>query len=142
MKKTIILLTGLILLTSCNSTNKKSTNIAQNQEKSTLQESIKRGKLVYNDMCTTCHLPDGKGVPKVFPPLADSDYLRDNQVNSIKAVKYGLSGEILVNNITYNSIMSPLGLSNQEVADVINYINNSWGNKIDNVATPEKVSEL
>lgn len=142
MKKTIILLTVLILLTSCNSTNKKQANIAQSQEPSTLQESINRGKLVYSDMCTTCHLPDGKGVPKVFPPLADSDYLRDNQAKSIKAVKNGLSGEILVNGVTYNSIMSPLGLSDQEVADVINYINNAWGNKIDNFVTPEKVSEL
>ena len=46
---------------------------------SQLTESINRGEIVYNDMCITCHLADGKGVPKVFPPLANSDYLRNNQ---------------------------------------------------------------
>lgn len=142
MKKIIILFIGALAFTSCNSGDKKNNRIAQNQEKSALEESIIRGNLVYNDMCIACHLPNGKGIPKVFPPLADSDYLKENQIKSIKAVKNGLSGEIIVNDITYNSIMSPLGLSNQEVADVINYINNSWGNKIDNFVTPQKVSEL
>ena len=74
--------------------------------------------------------------------MADSDYLREKQTESIKAVKNGMSGEIVVNGETYNSVMSPLGLSDQEVADVMNYINNSWGNKIDNLVTPEKVSKL
>lgn len=131
-----------LTIVSCNSTNKKSSLIALNQDATQLTESIKRGEIVYNDMCITCHLADGKGVPKTFPPLANSDYLREKQTESIKAVKYGMSGEIVVNGITYNNAMAPLGLSNEEVADVINYINNSWGNSIDNFVTPEKVSEL
>tara|TARA_R110002033_G_scaffold48024_3_gene93712 strand:+ start:11993 stop:12421 length:429 start_codon:yes stop_codon:yes gene_type:complete len=142
MKSIVILLIGVITFTSCNLNSKKPNLIAQNQTQSTLEESIKRGHLIYNDMCITCHLPNGKGIPKVFPPLADSDYLRDNQTQSIKAVKNGLSGKIIVNDTTYSSTMAPLGLSDQEVADVINYINNSWGNKIDNFVTTEKVSEL
>ncbi|EDP70294.1 probable nitrite reductase [Flavobacteriales bacterium ALC-1] len=107
-----------------------------------LKASIERGKIVYNDMCVTCHLVDGKGVPKAFPPLVNSDYLRNNQDKSIKGVKKGMSGEMIVNGITYNSAMAPLGLTNEEVADVMNYINNSWGNKIDNFVTPEKVSKF
>tara|TARA_R100001369_G_scaffold3540_8_gene11002 strand:+ start:50522 stop:50785 length:264 start_codon:yes stop_codon:yes gene_type:complete len=87
-------------------------------------------------------MPNGKGVPRAFPPLADSDYLRKNQVESIKAVKNGMSGKIVVNDLTYNSVMASLGLSDKEVADVMNYINNSWGNKIDNFVTSEKVSKL
>ena len=76
-------------------------------------------------MCITCHLDNSKGVPKVYPPLAGSDYLKKNRKESIKASKYGMSGEITVNGITYNSVMAPLGLSDEEVADVINYIHNS-----------------
>ena len=142
MIKLIRLIAICLILTSCNSDKKKTTELAQNQEPSKLEESIKRGKLVYNDMCITCHLADGKGVPKAFPPLADSDYLKENQDASIRGIKKGLSGKIVVNGITYNSVMSPLGLSDQEVADVANYINNSWGNDIKNFVTAEKVSEL
>lgn len=74
-------------------------------------------------------MANGEGAGNVFPPLAKADYLRDKQIESIKAIKFGMSGEIVVNGKTYNSLMSPLGLSDQEVADVMNYINNSWGNK-------------
>jgi mono/diheme cytochrome c family protein len=142
MNKIIILIISILVLTSCNTNKKNDSRITQNQEPSTLKESIELGSLIYNDMCISCHLPNGKGIPKVFPPLADSDYLRENQIESIKAIKNGLSGKIVVNGITYVGSMSSLGLSDKEVADVINYINNSWGNKIDNFVTPEKVSEL
>ncbi|QXP80743.1 c-type cytochrome [Winogradskyella undariae] len=103
---------------------------------------MERGKIIYNKLCITYHLTDGKGVSKIFPPLVDSDFLQENQTESIKAIKHGLTGKITVNGIDYNSVMSPLGLSNKEVADAINYINNNWGNNIDNFVTPEKVSEL
>ncbi len=142
MMKTVGIIGLFLIITSCNSKGKKTTDTAHNQEPSQLEASIKRGKMVYSDMCITCHMANGEGVPRAFPPLADSDYLRNNQTESIKAVKYGMSGEIIVNGITYNGAMAPLGLSDEEVADVINYINNSWGNTIDNFVTPEKVSKL
>jgi mono/diheme cytochrome c family protein len=142
MIKLIRLICICLVLNSCNSDKKKTASYAVNQESFNLEKSIKRGEQIYTDMCITCHLPNGKGVPKAFPPLADSDYLRNKQTESIKAVKNGMSGKIVVNGITYNSVMSPLGLSDEEVADVMNYINNSWGNKIKNIVTPEKVSKL
>ncbi|MFD1015892.1 c-type cytochrome [Winogradskyella rapida] len=147
MKYIVSLALVLTTLASCNSNTKTSKVLAQNnsvteQDLPQLKESMARGKIVYNDLCITCHLTEGQGAPKVFPPLANSDFLKNKQTESIKAVKYGLSGEIKVNGVTYNSVMSPLGLSDKEVADVINYINNSWGNQIDNFVTPEKVSEL
>jgi mono/diheme cytochrome c family protein len=138
----------LLILTSCNSNEKKKDTIdypektALTQTNLKLKESLARGKMVYSDMCVTCHMADGKGVPRAFPPLVDSDYLRENQNESIKGVKKGMSGEMIVNGIKYNSAMAPLGLSDDEVADVMNYINNSWGNKIDNFVTAEKVSKL
>lgn len=140
MIKPIIVMLSIVALASCKSNTNNTSALPQNNNE--LKASIERGEMVYADMCITCHLADGKGVAKVFPPLADSDYLRENQIESIKAVKYGMSGEIVVNGITYNSAMAPLGLSNEEVADVMNYINNSWGNSITNFVTPEKVSEL
>ncbi|MDP5082300.1 MAG: cytochrome c [Winogradskyella sp.] len=143
MIKTIKIIGLLLVISSCNSNEKKKmADTAYNNETSQIEASIKRGKIVYDDMCITCHMANGEGVPRAFPPIAGSDYLKDNQNGSIKAVKYGMSGEIIVNGITYNGAMSPLGLSDKEIADVMNYINNSWGNTIDNLVTPDKVSEL
>jgi mono/diheme cytochrome c family protein len=77
-----------------------------------------------------------------FPPLANSDYLVKNRIESIKAIKYGQSGEIIVNGETYNNIMPSLGLENDEIADVMNYITNSWGNSNDKLITEDEVSEI
>ena len=107
-----------------------------------LQESIKRGSEIYADFCINCHMPSGEGVPETFPPLAKSDYLMKNREASIKGIKYGQSGEIVVNGITYNGTMAAMGLSDDEVADVMNYITNSWGNKNDKIVTETEVSNI
>lgn len=93
-----------------------------------LAESKKRGKLIYEEFCVTCHRADGSGFGKLYPPLAKSDFLLNNREASIRAVKYGLQGEITVNGQKYNKKMDPLGLSDEEVTDVMNYILYSWGN--------------
>lgn len=107
-----------------------------------LQESIQRGSYIYTDFCINCHMPNGEGVEEVYPPLAKSDYLMNNREESIKGLKYGQEGEIIVNGKTYNGFMAPLGLSDDEVADVMNYITNSWGNKNDKMITKEEVSNI
>ncbi|WMI67783.1 cytochrome c [Mangrovimonas sp. YM274] len=106
------------------------------------QESIKKGKVVYENFCMTCHMANGEGIPRAFPPLAKADYLMNNRKESIKAIKYGLSGTIVVNGDTFKGSMAPLGLSDKEVADVMNYITNSWGNKNDKMVTEKEVSEI
>lgn len=99
---------------------------AQGQDKA---KSIERGKQVYTTLCIACHQADGKGLPGAFPPLANSDYLLNDIDKGIHAVKYGLQGEIEVNGVKYNSVMVTQQLTDQEVADVLNYVLNSWGNK-------------
>ncbi len=107
-----------------------------------LNESIARGKEIYSDFCMQCHLPDGKGTPNVFPPLAGSDWLIKKRKESIHATKYGLNGPIEVNGKPYNSAMTPLGLEDEEIADVMNYIMNSWGNTQKKMVTLEEVSSI
>lgn len=109
---------------------------------SELTESMKRGNEIYSDFCITCHLSKGEGVPYTFPPLAKSDYLMNNREESIRTVKYGLQGEITVNEIVYNSGMAAMGLEDEEVADVMNFIANSWGNRYDNIVTEDEVSKV
>ena len=108
----------------------------------TLKESMERGKEIYTDFCVTCHLEKGEGVATVFPPLAESDYLMKNREASIRGIKYGQQGEIVVNGVTYNSAMASLGLEDEEIADVMNYISNSWGNSSDKIVTTEEVASV
>ena len=112
---------------------------ALTHSKDPLAESMERGKELYNDNCINCHMANGEGVQGVFPPLAKSDYLRDSTERSIRAVKYGLQGTIKVNGVAYNGIMPSAGLDDDEVADVMNFILNSWGNSSDTLITPERV---
>lgn len=111
------------------------------QEK-TKAESIEAGAEIYQDFCVQCHLTNGKGVSGVFPPLQDSDYLLANIDRSIAGIKYGLKGKIVVNDEEYDGVMNNQGLDNEEIADVMNYILNQWGNKSDSFVTSEAVDQI
>jgi mono/diheme cytochrome c family protein len=98
-------------------------------QEDTLQQSMKRGEEVYAANCASCHMPEGEGLEGAFPPLAKTDYLKD-QKRVINIVLKGQEGEIKVNGKTYNVPMAAFGhLTDQQVADVLNYIRNNWGNK-------------
>ena len=122
-----------------NYSNNSSYETAQSK---VLKESIKRGNAVYSDFCINCHLPNGEGVQNIYPPLANSDYLRANRRKSIKGLKYGLKGKITVNGLQYNKYMPPMGLSANEISDVMNYTNHSWGNKYGKIVTTKEVTEI
>lgn len=103
-----------------------------------LEDSYERGQMIYADFCVRCHLPDGTGESGVIPPLAKADFLQDVKA-TIHSIKYG---PITVNGVKYNGSMAPMGLENDEIADVTNYILNSWGNKSDEIVTVAYVHEI
>jgi len=105
-------------------------------------ESIKKGSEIYNDLCYRCHGLDGVGQDEMIPPLKSSDYLLNNIQLSIAGLKYGLKGEIIVNGKKYNSYMAYQGLEDDEIADVMNYILNQWGNSSKNFITTEEVNKV
>ena len=111
------------------------------QEK-TKKESIVAGEEIYQDFCLQCHLTTGVGVSGVFPPLKNSDYLMNNIDKSIAGIKFGLKGEIVVNDEIYDGVMAKQGLDDEEIADVMNYILNQWGNSYDAQITTQQVSEV
>lgn len=138
-----------VISTACGDSEKKTTSEkfvipsgTAKQEPSELEKSITRGKTIYQDFCLHCHLPNGKGVPGNFPPLDGSDWLTDKREESIHAVKYGQSGEIVVNGERYNNAMPPMGLSDKEVADVMNYVMNSWSNTQEKPVTEAEVQQI
>lgn len=150
MKKLLIVF-GLCAIVACKSDNEEKeaeeeSYVIPASEKSSQQTpltaSIKRGKEIYSDLCVTCHLPTGQGIPGTYPPLDGSNWLTEKREASIHGVKYGMQGPIEVNGEKYDNLMAPMGLSDQEVADALNYVMNSWSNNIDNMVTEEEVAAV
>lgn len=106
------------------------------------EESVADGAEIYNDFCVQCHLGNGVGVAGVFPPLNKSDYLFEDINRSIAGIKYGLKGPIEVNGTSYNGVMVNQGLDAQEIADVMNYILNSWDNQSEQTVTSDWVEKI
>jgi len=95
----------------------------------TVEERIEKGRAIYQQHCIACHQAEGQGLAGAFPPLADSDYLDEGGNSAVEAVINGLSGPITVNGVEYNAVMPALSyLSDPEVADVVTFVMNSWGN--------------
>lgn len=101
------------------------------------EERMKAGAIVFKTNCAACHQESGQGIPNAFPPLAGSDFLMADKKRAIKIVKHGLEGPVTVNGKTYNSVMPALGLSDDDVASVLTFVRNSFGNKGDGVTVEE-----
>ncbi len=104
---------------------------------------MERGKQVYMQNCFACHLPNGEGLPAVFPPLARADYLMADRDRAIRLVLKGMSGPVTVNGVAYNGVMPPQGdvMTDDQIADVLTYVTNSWGNQAEPF-TPDEVRML
>jgi len=113
-----------------------------------LAESMKRGAAHYVMSCGTCHLPTGMGLPPVNPPLVGSEYVTGDARRVIAIPLKGINGPLKVGSTVFPgpmvppSLMFPVIVNNDKsLADVLNYIRNSWGNKAE-VITPELVAKV
>ncbi|HEY1788927.1 MAG TPA: cytochrome c [Verrucomicrobiae bacterium] len=90
------------------------------------------GKKQYGTICATCHGDDGMGKPGQAPPLAGSAWVNAASFKRVEEIpQLGLSGEVHVAGQDWNLSMAPMGvaLSDSDLAAVLTYIRNSWGNK-------------
>ena len=111
---------------------KRAEVIANNEEITSITKEIQmeRGKKVFLTTCFACHLASGEGLPGVFPPLANSDFLKADKDRAVRIPLRGLSGPITVNAQSYNNVMPPIPLEDAQTADVLTYVMNSWGNNL------------
>jgi len=93
-----------------------------------LEERIAAGKIFFTQNCKACHQEDGNGIKGVFPPLAKSDFLLGDRKRAIRTVMYGLDGKVTVNGNEFNGVMPALGLDDEDLANVLSFISNNWGN--------------
>ena len=106
--------------------------------KLTQDDQIKAGQALFAGTCSVCHQAAGGGLPGVFPPLAKSDFLAADVKRAINVVLTGLSGKVTVNGQEYNSVMPPMTqLNDDEVANILTYVLNSWGNPGGAVSTED-----
>jgi len=104
-------------------------------------ERIQLGQKLFASICVACHQSAGQGRPNVFPPLAGSDFLNADKNRAIKIVIFGRQGEVVVNGIKFNNNMPKFPLNDQDIANVLTFVYNSFGNSGLEV-TPEEVKVL
>ena len=115
-----------------------------------LADQIASGKEIYmkaapgGGLCFTCHQPTGLGLAAAhFPPLAGSEWVLGDKETLIKIAMYGLMGPIKVKGKEFGLVqMPPPGippgsLTDQQIADVLTYVRNEWGNSASAVSPSE-----
>jgi len=105
-----------------------------------LAERLSLGKTQYESNCAACHMKDGVGVPGAFPPLVNSDFLKNRVDKGAGIILHGLSGPITVNGKEFNGVMPALQLSDDEVANILTYVRNNFS-KIDGIVSAADVAK-
>jgi cytochrome c551 len=126
----LLMLTASLVSFACTSKNQEgNTSLASIKDVKVLQYAIE-GKNLYETYCANCHQKDGTGLGKLIPPLNPSDYMKEDIKRTARIIRFGQSGEIVVNGEVYNQPMpgNPQ-LTNLEIARIMTYIYNIWGNK-------------
>lgn len=87
------------------------------------------GAQLFAGKCAACHQAAGTGVPGVFPPLAESEWVTGSETRLVQILLHGIAGPLEVRGVTYNGLMPPWRtLSDAEIAAVATYIRSNWGN--------------
>ena len=83
-------------------------------------------------------MADGGGVPHMNPPLGNTPFVLGDKTDLIKIVLNGFNEDVQINGKTYSNNMTPHGdLTDQQIADVLTYVRNSFGNKASAITADE-----
>jgi mono/diheme cytochrome c family protein len=88
------------------------------------------GSALYQTHCQNCHGKNGEGLQALIPPLTDSSYLKNNKTLLACFIKNGLKSKITINGREFEGEMPVDNLSPIEIAKVLTYVTNSFGNKM------------
>ncbi|MHB8207188.1 c-type cytochrome [Mucilaginibacter sp.] len=105
----------------------------------TIAASITNGKVVYTNVCLPCHMADARGVQNMNPPLIKTTYVLGDKATLIKIVLHGFNEDVEINGQSFSNTMGAHDdLTDRQIADVLTYVRNSFGNK----ASAVKASEV
>ena len=105
------------------------TNTRERAYQGPLQASVKRGKQVYLEQCLSCHQVDGLGVQGMNPPLVKTKFVLGDKATLVKIVLNGMSGVEIPGGDYHGVMAAHPDLTDQQIADALTYVRNSWGNK-------------
>ena len=99
---------------------------------------IANGKKIYGQYCLACHMADGAGVPNMNPPLIKTSYVLGDKTRLVNVILNGLATGEEIEGETYTNVMPAHNfLKDQEIADVLSFVRNSFGNKAGNITAAE-----
>ncbi|UYZ60678.1 c-type cytochrome [Hymenobacter latericus] len=99
--------------------------------------TLAAGKTVYTQNCLTCHMADGGGVETMNPPLSKTTWVLGDKTRLVKVVLNGLE-DVDIDGEEYRNVMpAQPHLTDQQIADVLTYVRNSFGNKASAVSAAE-----
>ena len=99
-----------------------------------MEELVARGQEIYQSICSSCHQAEGQGSPPAFPALANNEQLISDVDWHLNKVINGVSGAAMP---AFRSTLNPV-----EIAAVVTYTRNAWGNDTGEVVQPSEVAEL
>jgi len=94
------------------------------------QDQMELGKGVYMTLCVACHQPTGAGLPPVFPPLTQTEYVSESPERFAAMILKGVMGPMTVKGMTYANVMPPQEalLTDEKIAAALTYVRASFGN--------------
>jgi mono/diheme cytochrome c family protein len=100
---------------------------------------LEAGKAQYLGLCGACHQPTGMGLPPVFPPLLNSEYVTGSTERLVAIVLKGVIGPITVDGKPYNNMMPPQGavLTDSKISQITSYVRDAFGGKASPITTEE-----
>lgn len=102
------------------------------------QDQMANGKKLYNQWCMACHQADGSGVPGLNPPLKKTEWVTGDKTRLIKVILNGLNESIEIDGEEYSNPMPAQNhLKDDQIADILTYVRNSFGNKASAVNAAE-----
>jgi len=114
----------------------------QNDESIEFKRYYTSGSLVYQSHCQNCHGSQGEGLKGLIPPLSDTSFMRSNLTRLPCIIKNGLKGKIEIDHRSFEGEMAKIDLNPMELAQVITYVNNSFGNQLGMTGYEEVITDL
>jgi len=114
----------------------------QSEDELEFKRYYSNGSTVYETKCQNCHGKNGEGLQLLIPALSDSAYIKANKTSLACSLKYGLKGKLTINKKEFDGQMPADDLTEIEIAEVLTYVNNSFGNKLGVVTTEQVGNDL
>ena len=109
-----------------------------------LERKIGSGEKIFAARCASCHQTNGLGIAGQYPPLAGSKWVTSDPGIVTNIIIKGLKGEIVVKGETYGTSaavnMAAVPINDREIANVVTYVRQAWGNDAEEIFEDEVAS--